>query len=798
MKFLQPLTGRNKNPMAKRKRKIRLQWPLGGLDKSGAFRNQPPFSTNDCQNVIPRGSLEERARGGSRPGVGKAYEDQLGTVGNRKIRMLAPVTVVRHDGFTQWYDTFDGSAMGDAWTAEAWDADGLPSILPNELSSSSYAADVGGVANALTIDNTSAYEFGMFISPYDGEHQGTYQLYGAMNDTTPALLTDGFNADITMTGVTGTYSGTLTVYNATTPTVFTFTPGTADLGYAPSGWFKVLYTAGTPNVKVYWNGTLILDQDITLGGNAGDRFGFGMECTEEDGYCLADSFRVQYYTGDLRERRRNILVASAGEKLYSEGFAGQMEEVSTSLTIQSDRRIDAQQRLQKLYIADHGNPVRDTGVTISGTTVTQSDITTSTATAVDDMIVISAGTGTVTDGLYTIAAVGAGSLTLGSAAGTGTATIRVERAPKVYDPSTDALTLLTATEGQYPLGCDLICVYRDRLCLGLDNVMYHSRQGTMTDWDFGITASDPGRAISTTAADAGDVGDMLTAMIPHTDDYLIMGCKSSLWMLEGDLAYDGEINRISGNTSVIMRGAWCRAEGGGVYFVGNDGLNYLPPGGRPYPENLSQFKLPKELRDINTDIYQVSMSYDMRRHLVHIYLSPENPTGRKHWIFSAVHKSFWPVVGNTDHDAMNIIPMNSDYMPSVSVVVGCRDGYIRYFNESFETDDGSEIVDYIDIGPFNLAGDYNAGGLDEIIGTLGQNSGDVTWEVRVGTDFNTVAISSSNFATGTWSSGKSYVSHVRAYGKAAVVRLKAKDSDRAWAFEQIIANLATCGEDRDF
>ena len=63
---------------------IRLQFPLGGLDKRFSYRDQPPFTTPDCLNVRPNGTIEGRARGGSRSGLVKAYPQQLG--GGEPIR----------------------------------------------------------------------------------------------------------------------------------------------------------------------------------------------------------------------------------------------------------------------------------------------------------------------------------------------------------------------------------------------------------------------------------------------------------------------------------------------------------------------------------------------------------------------------------------------------------------------------------------------------------------------------------------------------------------------------------------
>ena len=783
--------------MGKRKRKVDLQFPSRGLEEGAAYRRQAPFSTPDAQNVWPDDTLEERTRGGSRACLEKAYDTQLGS--GAKIRMLAPVTIVSTDGLTVWNDVFDGSTMGDTWTAVAWDPDGLPSILPDDLSGAAYNEDVGGVADAAdpSIDATNSYEIGVYIAPYAGAHSGKHQIYLALNDTTPALLTDGVVAEIVMTGSTGTWTGSFVVYNATTPTTYTFTAGTSDLGHAPSGWFKVLYDPTTPNVKAYWRGQLLKSQNITLGGNAGDRYGFGMECTVAGGITLVDQFKIQYYADDLRERRRNILVASSNGSVYRETFGGTMLDISATPTIATDRRIDAAQSLQKLYIADHGNPVIDTTSSISGTTLTASGITASTVDKDDCMVEISSGTGTITDGLYGIAAVGTGSLTLSSNPGTGNCSARIERAPKIFDPSDNSLAILTPTTGQYPLGAGIIFFYRDRLAFALDNILYYSRQGTYTDFDFGVDADDVAKAIASDYADAGQIGDIITAAVPFHDDYVVIGGQNSMWLQEGDLAFSGEIVNMTTDTSIIMCGAHCCGPGGSLYFLGPDGVNYVETGRTPTIRNLTSGRIPRQLRSVNPSVYQVNMVYDHRRSGVHIYLSPENPTGRVHWFYSVVKDSFWKMSLQNDHDAMSVLEYSNTQLGDVGVLLGCRDGYIRSYSDYAERDDDSGVTAYIDIGPFNLGDDVEAGSLDSLIGVLGKNSGDITWSVRIDEDHETVTDSSTSVATGTWVAGKNYPVHVRGYGKSCVVRVTGAGTNRRWALERITALLSKRGFDRD-
>ena len=718
--------------MVKRKPKkklLNLQFPHAGLDRGRAYHGQAPYTTPNSLNVQSEAMVKGRYRGGSRPGLEKSFATQLGDAGNREIRMLAPLTVVSNDGFNWWYDWFEGTSIGSSWSADSAVTD-LPGILPSNVAAAEVSEEVAAIHDGYDIDSTSAYELAVYIAPYANNHYGNYRIYGRLNNTTPVVLTDGFALDIDMTGSEGLYSGTLTVYNATTPTAYTLTANTTNQGYAPEGWLKVLISA-TDNIKVYWKGTKILDQNCTFGASAEERFGFGMNCTEGGGYCLVDAFRIQYYLDDDNDRSRTFSLASANGKLYEEGFIDTFETVSTSLTIANDRRIDAAQSKQLLYIADHGDPLIDTTASVSGTTLTATGITTSTVDADDCLVEVSNVTGATVAGVYTISSVGTGTLVLDDTIGDGNCKVRIERGLKQYAPTTSTLSLLTATtdKGQVPVGCPHIATYRDRLILAQKHIVYYSRMGDFNDWDYGADAGDIGKAYISTSSEAGQVGDDITALIPFTDDYIIFGCKSSIWVQIGDLADGGSIEQVTSDTAIVMRGAWCVGPGGSIYFLGPDGVYTMPPGPRPTPENISNERLPNELKDVDENIYQVAMAYDNIRNGVHIYLTPETSTGRYHYFFSVTYKSFWPMSIPADHEPTSI--MTTTNFPGASVLMGCRDGYVRNYNSYAETDDGTEIESYVDIGPFQLADDYQSGMLNEIVGVLGQNSGDVTWSVRV-------------------------------------------------------------------
>lgn len=138
-------------------REIELQWPIRGLVRSAAVQRQAPYSTPDCLNVRPRDVFEDRVRGGSRPGLTKAYQEDLGD----PIQMLTSVRPVATAGgglkAYDWgavpaggidYDTWEHVSLhksGTATDVAYWDAwaneiipEGSVGVSPSETISAVY------------------------------------------------------------------------------------------------------------------------------------------------------------------------------------------------------------------------------------------------------------------------------------------------------------------------------------------------------------------------------------------------------------------------------------------------------------------------------------------------------------------------------------------------------------------------------------------------------------------------------------------------------------------------------------
>lgn len=329
---------------------IRLPWPRHGLMKQTALAEQPPLSTASCLNVRPRSTIEGRERGGSRPGLIKAFDEQLGS--GAKVDLLTSVSYVAA-GDVSWTDDFDagGNVLDPAiWSAASWVPNGMPAVDNggNARTFTGSSSHQGAVRAFYAVDTANVYWVELFIVPYLGNWCGKYRIYARMNNTTPNASSSGIEAELVMTGATGSYTGALKVNGSV---VATFTPGTAPVDGA---WFKVRINGN--NIKAKFAGTQLLGgSGVAISSHGSNvRTGFGFEATFVPspyayGICMADQFRIRSKVSDSGHRTR--LIAASNGQLYRES-EDEMVTVGGAGSLASGVALQAAEYLQKVYIAN--------------------------------------------------------------------------------------------------------------------------------------------------------------------------------------------------------------------------------------------------------------------------------------------------------------------------------------------------------------------------------------------------------------------------------------------------------------
>lgn len=768
-------------------RKIHIEYPHGGLDRSSAYRQQPPFTSDSLQNVRSYSTQEGRRRGGSRPGLVLSHRTYLGGA----VRATHNMQLTLNDGFTNWSDNFDGSSMGYAWTQARWAAS-QPQILPSALASIDNSVDdAASVRDALTtLDTSRAYAVEAFLVPWDGAWHGSYSLYMRMDNTTPDFDADGVEVKLTMTGASGNIAAELNSYVSSAKTVVD-SDTIAFTGASP-GWLTVTVSGTT--VTVYFQGTQILNGAV--GAHSGTRVGFGMSCTVDGGLCLVNTFRVQYYSTNTLPNSRTLLVAIANGNLWYEQFYGVMVQLTTNLSLRTDVRLSTAQGGQLLYIGDYGLAVDGTDGTVSGTTLdaaSVADWTSVGANAYDYVAVLDSVTGSTTAGVYAISSIAAGSVTLASAPGDGTCSFRIERMIKVYDHVNGTLTLLEASAGQIPTGNHLLTRYLDCLFIGggdlAPNAWFASRQGDYTDWNY--AATDSQRAIYGPTSEQGLPGTPLTAQAATSDDYMILFSATETWRMRGHPAAGGAMDNLSETVGCVDSYAWCHGPAGELVFLSRDGVYVIAAGGTSYPIPLSRNILPRELRNIDVSTLEVSLEYDIQGRGIHIFLSPEDSNDRIHWWLDWDTKTFWPVTLQADHEPTAVCQVQSTAVEASGVIMGCSDGYLRTFSDLAHDDCGTAFSAYVVLGPMALNSDGYVGNIVTIDAVMGSESGDVTWELIAANTFEGVS-SAAAAMTGTFVAGLNYTVRPSVRGQAFALRLSST-AYKPMTVENIIALIKKAG-----
>lgn len=348
-----------------------------------------------------------------------------------------------------------------------------------------------------------------------------------------------------------------------------------------------------------------------------------------------------------------------------------------------------------------------------------------------------------------------------------------------------------ASDGTAPTDYTLGCVYRDRLVLsGADHIVYMSRSGDWTDWDYGADVEDAQRAFVYQLSEAGEQGKQVTAVVPHRDSVLWASTRTTLWALDGDPADSGNQRWVSRDVGILSNTSWCKA-GDTLFFLSHDGLYSLSGNDL---KNISGDKLPDELSDIDPDDVTVLMGYSHADDGIYIFLVGST----YHWFFDLTFGGFWPFKLSSAHQPEAVFQYDGQMV--------LWDGSSGYWTPSGTTDDGTAIQSHVLIGPFRFGSAIEQSILSAIHAVV-DTSGSVTWALikadtaeevcangKAAIDAyvsgDTATANGYVSASGTWTDGRSFFSHPRVSGMWAGLWLR---SASTWAFEALSLEVSSAG-----
>lgn len=401
---------------------------------------------------------------------------------------------------------------------------------------------------------------------------------------------------------------------------------------------------------------------------------------------------------------------------FADGTASYKYYTLASNTV-SDWRTDL--TAGDLPYASDQTPVNITGVSTGSNTFTVAE-NLSTVLQVGDIIIVSGSTGN--DGNYEVQSI----------SGTGPTTIGTIAADPVTDATADG-TLVKATEG-----ARIITTYRGRVVLsglrGEPQNWFMSASGDPFDFDFSPATTTSTQAVAGNNSDAGQLGDVITALAPYLDDIMIMGGANTLWVMRGDPAAGGAIDNISRNIGIAGPEAWTFDTGGNFYFFGRNGLYRMDAAASGQPLLISRNKIDNLLTNIDVANNSIRLAYDPVWQGVHIFVSPASQptTAPTHYFWDERNDSFWPDQYPVAVGPTAVAPFLADNPEDTTILLGGFDGYVREFDDAATDDDGTAIESFVRFSPIVPGDVFATGRLDDIHIVLDNDSGDVEFSLYTG------------------------------------------------------------------
>ena len=340
--------------------------------------------------------------------------------------------------------------------------------------------------------------------------------------------------------------------------------------------------------------------------------------------------------------------------------------------------------------------------------------------------------------------------------------------------------------GVLPQEAKIATVFRQRVVLsgvpGSDRHWYMSRVDDPLDWS--LEETDSSAAIS-----GSEVGETITALAPIRDDYLVIGCKTSIYIMVGDPMAGGTIETVSGSVGIYSSTAWCVDDRNNLYFT--DGHDFYTFNAQEGLQNLSVNVAPRMFEGFEGE-FEVDMTWDPVHHGIYIVQSSVAEERSRGWfvdmrtmgLFPDTYSGFFPL-RTTFFDTEE-----SDSRSRLEVA----DGNVVRQADGITTDLGSSIDSYVVYPPKRTIDEFTIGILRRIWAVLDENSGDITLEIMKGDTFQEAASAPVSFEVTLKGGGRQQ--QVRRRLRAPVVALKVAGGKDPWAIETVFTESRPSGRQK--
>lgn len=315
----------------------------------------------------------------------------------------------------------------------------------------------------------------------------------------------------------------------------------------------------------------------------------------------------------------------------------------------------------------------------------------------------------------------------GSGSGTGFTPTATDVSPPLWY---DYTVYPGGASGSLPDAAYLGCLFLGSVYLAGDpdypNQWHKSRQ--TNPWDYAYISLDAQSATAGGNPNIGKIGDIIRALIPYSDDYLVVGCASSMWYMVGDPAAGGKPYELDLTVGMFGAKSWCLDGVGNLYFWGTNGVYKTTIPGKPVC--ISEQVLPDlvEDEDANATTHRITMAYAHRKNGILICVTKLSDGTNSNYFYSLKTEGFFPETYPEECGAYSLFDYAANDNDHKDLLVGCKDGYIRKFGSSTYSDDigaSNEAIDsYVTFGPLKLGNENQEGILSFITAiTTGSRAG---------------------------------------------------------------------------
>ncbi|MHA2068086.1 MAG: hypothetical protein ACXABY_27310 [Candidatus Thorarchaeota archaeon] len=374
------------------------------------------------------------------------------------------------------------------------------------------------------------------------------------------------------------------------------------------------------------------------------------------------------------------------------------------------------------------------------------------------------------------------------------------------------------SSGSLPAKAYLGCLYRGRVILsGNPNnpeQWYMSKQSNI--FNYAYATNDAQSAVAGSNADAGEIGDICRSLIPYRDDYLVFGCANSIWVLRGDPAIGGSLDEVDLTVGMYGANSWCFDGDGNLFFWGTNGI-YMMKKDFGGVENLSEVSLPELVEDEAADpsTHRITFDYDRKRRGIVIWITKLSDGSNSNY-FLSLNKQTLGIFPESFPDECGVyssIYYDANDKTLQGLLMGCKDGYVRWYVDSEKDDDigGSDtaISSYVVYPIVQLGDDDREGKLTSLTvelagGASGGAHGDtdgVTVELFRADDAETliedIKDGATAFTSKTYSgAGRQPRLRKRMRGAYAAVKLSNSTASETWAVNRILYEAVKAGRIR--